>query len=260
MHIERYGTGRRTFVGLHGWSGDQSTFEPVTRNLPPDVSFFSFDLPGCGRSPGPRHWTVGSIADEIAKAVLTIPGPITLVGNCSGGLLGLEAAQRLGSRVERMVLIDLFAVCPWYFRVFLSRPIGPIAYATTFQNPLGRWFTNLSLRAKRAPGSNLTVDFAKADHVTTYKYLQIFKNLPAPESFEGLTQPVDLLYGEKTFQAIRKSVARWQAVWPQATATCLAGAGHLPIQEATKQLEGILYQDKGCQHVNVMSRLEAHVG
>jgi len=260
MHIERYGTGPRTFVGLHGWSGDHRTFHPLTAALPEDVSFFSLDLPGCGRSPAPRHWTISSIADEISEALLSIPGPVTLVGNCSGALLGIKAAQHSGNRIERLVLIDMFAVFPWYFRIFVSRPIGPYAYATTFRNPLGRWLTNLSLHAKRGRDTTLTGGFAKVDHETTYKYLQVFEGYPLPETFQGLKQPIDLLYGEKTFQAVRDSIKCWQSVWPQATATCLWGAGHMPIQEATKQIEGILYQDARNQHLKALSRMEAHVG
>ena len=241
MHIERYGSGPRSFVGLHGWSGDHRTFLPVVNSLPEDVSFFSVDLPGCGRSPMPRAWSVEAVADEIAQAIWSLPAPLTLVGNCSGGLLGLEVAQRLGSRIERMVLIDLFAVFPWYFRVFLTKPFGPIAYATTFQNPAGRWLTNLSLRSKRAHDTTLTGGFAEVDHATTYKYLQLFGKFPAPESFANLTQRIELLYGDKTFQAVRESVNLWQSIWPRASATCLAGAGHLPIREASAQLRDILY-------------------
>jgi pimeloyl-ACP methyl ester carboxylesterase len=241
MHVERYGTGPRTFLGLHGWSGDHRTFLPLIHNLPGDVSFFSADLPGCGASALPCDWTLGSIADDIAELIWQLPEPVTLVGNCSGGLLGIEAAKRAGSRVQRMVLIDVFAMFPWYFRVFLLKPIGPYAYATVFRNPIGRWVTNLSLRAKRAESTTLTGAFAEVDHAVTYRYLQLFENFPALESFAVLTQPVDLLYGEKTFAAVRQSVLKWQSVWPQAAAVCLQGAGHLPIEEATGQLRGILY-------------------
>jgi len=250
MFIERTGTGPRTFLGLHGWSGDHRTFLPVTAKLPEDVSFFSADLPGCGLSAPPREWTLSSVADLVAEAIWTLPPPVTIVGNCSGALLGLQAVQRAGSRVSRMVLIDMLAVFPWYFRVFLSRPIGPYAYATTFRNPLGRWFTNLSLRGKRDRHTTLTGGFARVDHAVTYKYLQLFEEYPQPESFQDLDQPIELLHGEKTFRSIRDSVSRWKSVWPQATATCLKGAGHLPIQEATAQLRGILY--RGEQNHNEM--------
>ena len=243
MFIERTGTGPRTFFGLHGWSGDHRTFAPVIAGLPEDVSFFSADLPGCGESALPRDWTIDSIADSIAEAVFRLPPPVTLVGNCSGALLGIRAAQRAGDRITRMVLIDMFAVFPWYFRIFISKPIGHHIYATTFRNPLGRWFTNMSLRGKRKKDTTLTGGFARVNHDVTYRYLQLFENYPKPESFTGLTQRIELLYGEKTFQAVRDSVDRWKSVWPQATSTCLKGAGHLPILEATQQLKAVLFDN-----------------
>ncbi len=242
MYIERTGSGEHIFFGLHGWSGDHRTFSPITEALPADVSFFSADLPGCGQSEPPKHWTLTAIADSIADAACKLPAPVTLVGNCSGALLGIEAARRLGGRLARLVLIDLFAVFPWYFRVFVSKTIGPYAYATTFRNPVGRWFTNLSLRGRRNKETTLTGGFAQVDHDATYRYLQLFETYPQPESFKGLQQEVDILYGQKTFRAVRDSAARWQAVWPHARVTCLSGAGHLPIQEATAQLRGILFR------------------
>ncbi len=241
MFIKRTGTGPRFFFGIHGWSGDHHTFDPVTSDLPPDVSFFSVDLPGCGASAVPTEWTVGAVAQEIADEIRRLPAPVSIVGNCSGALLGIAAAQRAGDRVEDFALIDMFAMFPWYFRIFLSKPFGPYAYATTFRNPIGRWFTNLSLRGKRQQDTTLTGGFARVDHDSTYRYLQMFDRFPSPESFAGLRQPVNLLYGEKTFRAIRDSVPVWKSVWPQATATCLLGAGHLPIREATSQLRESLF-------------------
>ncbi len=242
MFVETSGSGPRTFLGLHGWSGDHRTFAPLTCDLPEDVTFYAADLPGCGRSKAPRHWTVGALADEIAEAAWRLPAPLTLVGNCSGALLGIEAAQRLGNRVERMVLIDIFAEFPWYFRVFLSKGIGRYAYYSTFANPVGRLLTNLSLKAKRSGDAHLTQGFARVDHATTYKYLQVFESFPQPETFEGLTQPIDILYGNKTFQAVRESAVRWSAVWPQAKVCELKGAGHLPILEATEQMRKIVFE------------------
>ncbi len=226
-------------------------------HLPKDVSFFSADLPGCGTSEPPLYWTLGAIADSLAEAITKLPAPVTLVGNCSGALLGIEAAQRVGPSIARMVLIDMLAVFPWYFRIFLAKPFGRYAYATTFQNPLGRWFTNLSLRSKRTQNTTLTGGFSRVDHGVTYKYLQLFESFPQPESFAGFTQPIDLVYGEKTFQAVRESVACWKSVWPQAQSTCLTGAGHLPIQEATSQLNELLFNrhaDGGtCQAISTGS-------
>ena len=243
MYLNRAGSGPQIFLGLHGWSGDHRTFEPLTRELPEEATFFSADLPGCGKSKPPRHWTVAAIADEIAESAWGLAHPFTLAGNCSGALLAIAAAQRLGNRVERLVLIDIFATFPWYFRVFLSKVIGRYAYYSTFANPVGRLITNFSLKHKRSAETNLTEGFSRIDHASAYNYLRLFESFPQPETFEGLTQPIDIVYGDRTFQAVRESAIHWRRVWPQAKIFELKNAGHLPILEATAQLRNIVFQE-----------------
>jgi pimeloyl-ACP methyl ester carboxylesterase len=59
--------------------------------------------------------------------------------------------------------------------------------------------------------------------------------------FREIAQPVDLLYGEHTFQAVKDSIETWMGIFPKANAYQLKGAGHLPIEEATEQLANILF-------------------
>jgi pimeloyl-ACP methyl ester carboxylesterase len=243
VYVSQHGTGRRIFLGLHGWSGDRNTFAPLIHNLPEDATFYTVDLPGCGRSPDPEQWSLHAIASSIAQVARTIPQPFTLVGNCSGALLGMLAAQQLHGRIERMLLIDVFAEFPWYFRLFLLPVLGPVAYYTTFANPLGRWIANLSLAQRRTEKTTLTGGFAAARHASTLRYLHLFERYPAPQSFYDLQMPIDLVYGEKTFAAARQSIPCWQRVWPQACALQIAGAGHLPILEATAHMRQILYKE-----------------
>jgi pimeloyl-ACP methyl ester carboxylesterase len=244
VYISKHGSGPRKFLGLHGWSGDHRTFDPLIRVLPSDVTFYAIDLPGCGRSEDPPSWSLKAIADEVAESVGIIPGQFTLVGNCSGALLGMLAAQRLRGRIERMLLIDVFAVFPWYFRIFLTPGLGLVAYYSTFANPVGRWLTNLSLAALRSSTTTLTGGFAETRHASNYRYLNLFENYPAPETFGDLEMRIDLVYGEKTFDAVGRSIPRWKSVWPHAGHWKLAGAGHLPILEATAQLRQILFQER----------------
>ena len=264
MYVKRYGAGEREFYfGLHGWSGDHGTFAPLAAHLPAGASLYSADLPGCGRSPAPPEWTPESVAGEIAEAVLAaldaVPPPqqqqqqqqeprarITLIGNCSGAILGLLVAERIGPRVGRLVLIDPFAYWPWYFRVFVARSFGRYAYRTTFANPFGRWLTNQSLRGRRSAATDLTGSFGQIDHDVAQRYLALLAEVGGVERFESLRGvPVDIVYGERTFAAVKKSVGMWQNVWPEARAHMLDGAGHLPILEATAQLAGVVYESGG---------------
>jgi len=242
MFVKRFGQGERVFVGLHGWSGDHTTFAPVARYLPLDATLYSVDLPGCGQSPPPRELTLAGLADEIAAGIATLGSQsITVVGNCSGAILALAALPRIAERVNRLVLIDPFAFAPWYFKLFVTTPVGKYAYYSTFANPLGRWITNLSLKRHRTEESDLTGSFRAIDHAVAHRYLQLLTSMDGIADFAWIRHPVDIVYGERTFGAIRRSVEMWRSVWPQARAFELTGAGHLPIEEAPESLSRVIF-------------------
>jgi len=253
MYVKRYGEGEKIYFGLHGWSGDHRTFAPLAANMPrASASLYSADLPGCGQSPALSSLTLDSVTDEIVKAVLIAAPPgkqITLIGNCSGAILALLAVERIEERVRRLVLIDPFAYWPWYFRVFVTKSFGSFgryAYRTTFANPFGRWLTNQSLRAHRTAETDLTNSFGNIDHDVAQRYLALLAEVGGIERFAGLRRvPVEIVYGERTFGAVKQSIAMWQQIWPQARARVLAGAGHLPILEATTALSEIVFANDG---------------
>jgi pimeloyl-ACP methyl ester carboxylesterase len=243
MRTERWGRGPRQFLGLHGWNGTHATFTPLTAGLPEGVTFRSVDLPGCGESATPLRWDVESVVGEIASE---LKGPTTVVGNCSGAILALLVAQRTPALVERVVMIDAFAWWPWYFRIFLEPHIGRYAYFSTFANPVGRWLTNASLRGKRSAATDLTGGFARADHESIYRYLTLLRDAGHAEHFKDLAMPIDVLYGAKSFAAVRQSAYTWAGMWPQARTFQLDNAGHLPIREAAQQVKEILFGENTC--------------
>lgn len=248
MFIKQYGSGSEIYLGLHGWSGDHRTFAPLTKYLPDEATLFSLDLPGCGASPEPREWTSSAIGAEISAAIRSIGAEqLTLIGSCSGGLYGLVAAredEEIRRRIRRFVLIDPYAFFPWYFRIFIDERLGRIgwyAYSTTFANPVGRMMANLSLRRHRTAESDLTRSFSSVNHLVAYRYLKMLAEIPDVTWFSDFRMAVDLVCGEKTFGAARESARRWQSVWPQARAHTLAGAGHLPLDEAVEELSRIVF-------------------
>jgi pimeloyl-ACP methyl ester carboxylesterase len=245
MFVQRYGQGERIFFGLHGWSGNHTTFAPLAQFLPPEATIISPDLPGYGQSPPPREWTLGVLADEITAEVEKLYTTVTLIGNCSGALLGLSAMElrpQLAERINRLVMIDPFAYLPMYFKLFVTPPFGKYAYLSTFANPIGRWITNLSLKGHRTEETDLTGSFRHVDHRVSYRYLELLASIDSIERWRGIRVPVDIVFGERSFGAIKKSVEMWKGIWPQARAFELAGAGHLPILEAAEALSRIVFQ------------------
>lgn len=251
MYFAKYGSGGNVIVGLHGWSGDHTTFAPLLKYLPPAVTFYCVDLPGSGKSPPPEKWEVSSYVCQVANELARLSSnPLTLIGSCSGGLLCLFITKYLTSTdraatIKRIVLLDPFAYLPWYFQVFVSPSMGKVgwyAYSTTFANPLGRWLTNLSLRKQRAEVTNMTGSFARVNHQATYQYLKLLAEGGPAEQFKDLLVPIDILYGENTFAAVKKSVQQWEDIFPETNCYLLKGVGHLPLEEATDRVATILFE------------------
>lgn len=243
MFVERHGAGAEVYFGLHGWGGDRHTFAPLAPLVPAQAVFYSADLPGCGDSPAPGAWSVGAVVEEIVEAIhATKARRVTLVGACGGAIFALLAAQQMESSMTgRVVMIDPFAYLPRYFRLFLSENFGRRAYNATFAHPLGRWLTNQSLRGRRAGNGDLTASFENANHEAARRYLALYDEVGSVERFRGFAAPVEIAHGEKTFGAVRKSLALWREALPQARVRELRGAGHLPLVEATAQAADIIF-------------------
>ena len=247
MFVHETGEGLRAVVGFHGWSGDHRTFAPLWEKMPAGWTFFSLDLPGCGQSGMPAIWNFRAVARQVAEEVIHLGlRDVVLVGSCSGAILTAFVARELREMghpevAGRLVMLDPFAYCPWYFQFFLLPLVGPLIYATAFANPVGRWITNVFLQDKRAGDTNLTESFAAVDHRVTWKYLRMLDECGRPGQFRGLPLPVDILYGEKTFSAVRRSVQEWKEALPQARVTKLKGVGHLPISEDTKEVAKVVF-------------------
>ena len=244
MFVERHGRGPEVYFALHGWGGDRRTFAPLAPYVPETASLYAADLPGCGDSSAPREWSVGAVVEEIVGAVRdTDAESVTLVGNCGGAVFALLAARELGGRVGRVSMLDPFAYLPRYFKLFNAGEFGRRAYGATFANPFGRWLTNRSLRGRRAGVADLTASFADVDHEAARLYLKLYDEVGGVEIFRGLRVPVDIAHGERTFGAVKRSLALWREVLPQARVRELRGVGHQPSVEAPAQVAEIIFTE-----------------
>jgi len=242
VHVERHGTGARAFLALHGWGGDRRVFAPLAAHVPTGASVYAADLPGCGSSTRPREWSVGAVVAEVSETIAALDsGRVTLVGHCGGAVFALLAAREAPRLVERVVAVDPFAYLPRYFRLFTGEGFGRRAYEATFANPFGRWLTNKTLNAGRDERTDMTASFGSTDHEVARGYLALFASIEGVEVFRGLRAGVDLVYGERTFGAVKKSVELFKGVLPQARAVRLAGARHMPLTEATAQLARVVF-------------------
>lgn len=251
MHVERYGTGGRTFFGLHGWGSDRRVFAPLAPYVPDDVSFYSADLPGCGLSAPPSSWSVNAITAEIREAIESLQKrEVTIVGHCAGGIFGLLVAREAAETIARVVAIDPFANLPGYFRLFVGEGFGRRAYQATFGNPVGRWLTNKSLNAGLQSQTDMTASFSEINHEVARRYLELFASMGGLEQFASLPADVDLVYGKHTFNAVKKSVVLFQKALPHVRVMPLEDARHMPIAEATASLSRIIFAARAPSNAN----------
>lgn len=260
MFVERHGTGGRAYLCLHGWGADRRVFAPLAPHAPADASVYAADLPGCGSSTRPREWSVEAIVAEVVEAVRALGAErVTLVGHCGGAVFALLAALEDARLVGRVVAIDPFAYLPRYFRLFTGEGLGRRAYEATFANPLGRWLTNKTLNAGRGERTDLTASFGSIDHDAARGYLALFASIEGVEVFRGLRAEVDLVYGERTFGAVKRSVEMFRGVLPHARAIRLAGARHMPLAEATAPLARVVFKPEEVSAASEVSGDDARV-
>lgn len=244
IRIQRWGNGPRTVLALHGWGGDHRTFVPLVPHLPPGVRLVAADLPGYGGSSALATPSLESLAEWIAALAEAegCGGPVTLLGSCSGAVFGLLAARVCPERFEHLVLVDPFAYFPWYLRVFVTPVLGPVAYWSTFANPVGRWLTNASLAEHRTGESDLASSFAEIDHGATLGSIRLLAEIPGGyRHFAEVSLPTTILIGERTFDAIRTSAGLWSSIWPHAVVHEVPGAGHLPLEEQPAQVAALAF-------------------
>ncbi len=248
MHVETYGHGPRAVVAFHGWGGDHREFAPIAAHRPPDVRLLSPDLPGYGRSPPPRTWALDSGAwaamrrscpSRWKKAMRSAE----LAGFCSGAIVALAVARCDPERVRRIVVIEPFAFLPWYFRIFVEYSWGPLAYRLSFAHPTGRRLTAFWLRRRQRTNDDFMGAFGRVNHDAVLRWLEMFARVGPLNTFAGLAMPMDLIHGDRTFQAVRASIPLFRRVFPQIRVHELQGVGHLPMIRGARAIARIVFEE-----------------
>ncbi|MEC7157119.1 MAG: alpha/beta fold hydrolase [Chloroflexota bacterium] len=227
----------KIIVGIHGWGGTNNTFLPIQKKLNDEFTMINFDLPGYGKSKKPSSWNLENIVDSLAVEINKITSKeVDILGNCSGALISILLSKSKKIKVGNLYLIDPFSKAPWYLRIFTNKIIGDYAYSITFQNPLGRIFTNLSLRKKRREDTDMTSSFKNVDKETSINYLKMLIELEGTDVMKNISCKPVIINGENTFKDAIKSVDYFTDIWPDLDVIKIKDAGHLPIEESTEKI------------------------
>ncbi len=97
-----------TVVLVHGLGVSSRYMIPTLRSLARDCRVYAPDLPGYGRSPGPRDaLDVGQLADALDAWLdaARLDAPDVLLGNSMGCQILVDLAVRYPARMRRLVLV-----------------------------------------------------------------------------------------------------------------------------------------------------------
>ncbi len=102
------GQGDKTLVLVHGWNCDRLYWQLQLDFLAENFRVVSIDLAGHGDSGTNRAaWSIAGFGSDVVAVVEKLDlRNVTLVGHSMGGPVVLDAANKLGSRVERVIGVD----------------------------------------------------------------------------------------------------------------------------------------------------------
>jgi pimeloyl-ACP methyl ester carboxylesterase len=89
--------------------------------------------------------------------------------------------------------------------------------------------------------ADFTRAFTTLDHDVTLRYLQLLGTIDLQKQFGGLSMAIDIVHGEHTFDAVRRSVEIYHKLWPHSQVRILGGVGHLPMIKGARQLSELIF-------------------
>ncbi|MEK6566408.1 MAG: alpha/beta fold hydrolase [Bacteroidota bacterium] len=224
---------------LHGLGTSSSTWIHVLPHLARKHNVFALDFPGFGFSritSGKPTFTIQELCETVeAFVVKTVRLPFILVGHSLGGWIAAEYAIRHQADIARLVLMNpagihhagveetgkLFAIrnlrelysllnrlwwkYPWYFK-----PFAPAILA--------------DLRRRRV--QELIETVAKEDFLN--------------DRLQGLTIPVDLIWGQNDAVISAEVVELLKRALPQLRVRFIEKCGHVPQLERPRSVKAFL--------------------
>lgn len=235
IDYKTFGTGSHKVIALHGWFGDQATYDPCWDALSPDA--FTYVFPayrGYGHS---RRITGAYTIEEIAGDVITLADALgfarfSLIGHSMGGKAIQRVLADAPDRVVKMVAVTPVPASgvPFddatldQFRAAVSNPDvrrGIVGFSLG-NRPLSRTWIDRIAGVPQLPGTPEAFS----------GYLESWARGDFSDRIKGKSTPVKVIVGEHDLAltpALMK--ATYLAHYPNATLEVMANAGHYPMNE-----------------------------
>jgi len=228
------GHGPRRVLALHGWFGDETTYDAMEMAIDKaDFTFVCTAYRGYGAS---RHLTGSYSMDEIASDTLELADSLgwktfSLVGHSMGGMAIQRILADAPERVEKLV-----AVTPV--------PAGGVPFDADTRALFESAAESIDARRgilNFSSGNRLAscwveymtqCSMESADKEAFAAYLFAWADTNFVAEIEGKTLPVKAIVGENDMSLTRDVMAATYGTWyPNCEIEVIANAGHYPMNE-----------------------------
>ncbi len=257
-----------SIVLIHGFGACKEHWRNNQQSLGAIAPCYAIDLIGFGESSQPNaqlknekektnnflycfeNWSdqIFNFCNEVVK------NPVILIGNSIGGVIALRTSQLLKEQCKGIVLIDC-AQRTMDDKRLIEQPIAmrwvrPILKNLVSQNFLSetlfkilskRFFIQKVLEIAYPSGNNLDEDLINILSQPTLRsgapeafrgFINLFNDYLAPELMEGLTIPVDLIWGENDPWEPIEEAERWlTSISCVRSLEIIKSSGHCPHDE-----------------------------
>lgn len=231
---QRYGSGEKLLVILHGWGCNKEMFAPIAEHLARRYTVVVPDMPGCGESPEPpRPFSVGDYAELYTEFIKSFGfDSVSLLGHSYGGriIIKLFSMGELPFKIERVCLVDAAGIRP---KKSLGQKLSLLCYKggrrilslppmqKLFPDAVEKW------RAKRG-----SADYNSASEVMK-KTLVLAVNEDLTNCLKNITAPTLLFWGDKDEATPLSDAKIMEKKIPDAGLVVLAGGSHFSFLENT---------------------------
>lgn len=216
------------------------SFEPVLYDVDVfarEFTVYNYDRRGRGDSGNTLPYAIERELEDIEAMLDAAGGTACLLGHSSGAVLALEAALRLGSKVNKLVMYDASYVHDEAEqREFqeLSQALYTLLDTGKHDEAMRFFLEGIGIPEEVIEGMRQSPDWAMMTALApTLAYDTILaSDLPPVERAARLSTPTQIIIGEESPASIHDVANQLRAAIPNAQYTQLADQDHMPDPEA----------------------------
>ncbi|MBX3421014.1 MAG: alpha/beta fold hydrolase [Pirellulaceae bacterium] len=257
MHFVQQGQGEQTVLCVHGNPTWSFTFREVLNQVSDQARVIAVDHIGCGLSHKPQKYNyclqqhIGNLARFIEELDLR---RITLLVHDWGGAIGIGAALKVPSRIERLVLLNTGIFPPPYvpWRIAVCRTPWLGEFAMRKLNVFARAALTMTLNRlpRLAPdvAAGLIAPYQDWDsRIAVARFVQDIPRHKNQATWQVLSRieesvsmfascPTRIIWGVRDWCFRLECLERLQSLFPQAKVHRLEDVGHYVMEEAPAEV------------------------